>query len=75
MSISYNYKSWMFYYIIINFFCLTRRKAFWVVKQVLQLGMSDAFDDWLVAKIQLLRRGSIVASGIKRLEQVIVMNL
>ncbi|KAF5758209.1 putative Phox domain, sorting nexin, PX domain superfamily [Helianthus annuus] len=48
-----------------------RRKAFWVAKQVLQLGMSDAFDDWLIAKIQLLRRGSIVASGIKRLEQIL----
>lgn len=48
-----------------------RRKAFWVAKQVLQLGMSDAFDDWLIAKIQLLRRGSTVASGIKRLEQIL----
>ncbi|PWA57424.1 phox-associated domain,Sorting nexin [Artemisia annua] len=48
-----------------------RRKVFWVAKQVLQLGMSDAFDDWLIAKIQLLRRGSIVASGIKRLEQIL----
>ncbi|KAI3766638.1 hypothetical protein L2E82_16706 [Cichorium intybus] len=48
-----------------------RRKAFWVAKQVLQLGMSDAFDDWLIAKIQLLRKGSIVASGIKRLEQIL----
>lgn len=48
-----------------------RRKAFWVAKQVLQLGMSDAFDDWLIAKVQLLRRGSIVASGIKRLEQIL----
>ncbi|XP_071731890.1 uncharacterized protein [Rutidosis leptorrhynchoides] len=48
-----------------------RRKAFWVAKQVLQLGMSDAFDDWLIAKIQLLRRGSTVAAGIKRLEQIL----
>ncbi|XP_024969946.1 uncharacterized protein LOC112509300 isoform X2 [Cynara cardunculus var. scolymus] len=48
-----------------------RRKAFWVAKQVLQLGMSDAFDDWLIAKVQLLRRGSNVASGIKRLEQIL----
>ncbi|KAI3759679.1 hypothetical protein L6452_07673 [Arctium lappa] len=48
-----------------------RRKAFWVAKQVLQLGMSDAFDDWLIAKVQLLRKGSIVASGIKRLEQIL----
>lgn len=47
-----------------------RRKAFWVVKQELQLGMGDALDDWLVEKIQRLRRGPIVASGIKRVEQV-----
>lgn len=48
-----------------------RRKAFWVAKQVLQLGMGDAFDDWLIEKIQLLRKGSVIASGVKRVEQVI----
>ncbi|XP_062008356.1 uncharacterized protein LOC133725216 isoform X2 [Rosa rugosa] len=48
-----------------------RRKAFWVAKQILQLGMGDAFDDWLIEKIQLLRKGSIVASGIKRIEQIL----
>lgn len=48
-----------------------RRKAFWVAKQVLQLGMGDALDDWLVEKIQRLRRGSVVASGIKRVEQIL----
>lgn len=46
-----------------------------MAKQVLQLGMGDAFDDWLMEKIQLLRRGSAVASGIKRLEQVIILLL
>lgn len=48
-----------------------RRKAFWVAKQILQLGMGDAFDDWLIEKIQLLRKGAVVASGIKRLEQIL----
>ncbi|KAK3028334.1 hypothetical protein RJ639_037796 [Escallonia herrerae] len=48
-----------------------RRKAFWVAKQVLQLGMGDALDDWLIEKIQLLRRGSVVASGINRVEQIL----
>ena len=48
-----------------------RRKAFWVAKQILQLGMGDAFDDWLIEKIQLLRKGSVVASGVQRVEQVI----
>ncbi|KAI9110319.1 hypothetical protein K1719_018761 [Acacia pycnantha] len=48
-----------------------RRKAFWVAKQILQLGMGDAFDDWLMEKIQLLRKGSVVASGISRLEHIL----
>ncbi|PIA65014.1 hypothetical protein AQUCO_00100467v1 [Aquilegia coerulea] len=48
-----------------------RRQAFWVAKQVLQLGMGDAFDDWLIDKIQLLRRGSVIASAIKRVEQIL----
>lgn len=39
---------------------------------MLQLGMGDAFDDWLIEKIQLLRKGSVVASGIRRIEQVIL---
>ncbi|XP_050231801.1 uncharacterized protein LOC126680680 isoform X2 [Mercurialis annua] len=48
-----------------------RRQAFWVAKQILQLGMGDALDDWLIEKIQLLRTGSVVASGIKRVEQIL----
>ncbi|KAK7349184.1 hypothetical protein VNO77_06348 [Canavalia gladiata] len=48
-----------------------RRKAFWVAKQILQLGMGDAFDDWLIEKIQLLRKGSVIASGVKRVEQIL----
>ncbi|KAB1226703.1 DNA polymerase delta small subunit [Morella rubra] len=48
-----------------------RRKAFWVAKQILQLGMGDAFDDWLMAKIQLLRKGSVIASGIRRVEKIL----
>ncbi|XP_019194027.1 PREDICTED: uncharacterized protein LOC109188019 isoform X2 [Ipomoea nil] len=48
-----------------------RRQAFWIAKQVLQLGMGDAFDDWLIEKIQLLRQGSVVATGIKRIEQIL----
>lgn len=57
-------------FILIDHVGHCRRKAFWVAKQVLQLGMGDAFDDWLIEKIQLLRKGSVVASGVKRLEQV-----
>ncbi|KAM7255616.1 hypothetical protein ACFE04_008514 [Oxalis oulophora] len=48
-----------------------RRQAFWVAKQILQLGMGDAFDDWLIEKIQLLRKGPMVASAIERVEQIL----
>ncbi|GAB2293538.1 hypothetical protein Dimus_027745 [Dionaea muscipula] len=48
-----------------------RRKAFWVAKQLLQLGMGDALDDWLIEKIQVLRRGPTVASVIQRVEQIL----
>ncbi|KAG9455807.1 hypothetical protein H6P81_000315 [Aristolochia fimbriata] len=48
-----------------------RRQVFWVAKQVLQLGMGDAFDDWLIEKIQLLRKGSVIASIINRIEQIL----
>ncbi|CAL5096463.1 unnamed protein product [Urochloa decumbens] len=48
-----------------------RRQAFWVAKQLLQLGMGDTFDDWLVDKIQLLRKGRIIAFVVKRVEQIL----
>ncbi|KAK7255382.1 hypothetical protein RIF29_28791 [Crotalaria pallida] len=48
-----------------------RRQAFWVAKQILQLGMGDAFDDWLIEKIQLLRKGSVIASGVERVEKIL----
>uniref|UniRef100_A0A1J3E999 Sorting nexin-16 n=1 Tax=Noccaea caerulescens TaxID=107243 RepID=A0A1J3E999_NOCCA len=48
-----------------------RRKAFWVAKQILQLGMGDALDDWVLEKIRLLRQGTVVASGIQRVEQIL----
>eukprot|EP00252_Welwitschia_mirabilis_P001998 TRINITY_DN11955_c0_g1_i1.p1 TRINITY_DN11955_c0_g1~~TRINITY_DN11955_c0_g1_i1.p1 ORF type:complete len:1176 (+),score=264.58 TRINITY_DN11955_c0_g1_i1:313-3840(+) len=48
-----------------------RRQVFWVAKQVLQLGMGDAFDDWLIEKIQLLRKGEVIASAIARVEQIL----
>ncbi|XP_062180540.1 uncharacterized protein LOC133884943 isoform X2 [Phragmites australis] len=48
-----------------------RRQAFWVAKQILQLGMGDTFDDWLIDKIQLLRKGRIVAFAVKRVEQIL----
>lgn len=47
-----------------------RRQVFWMAKQVLQLGMGDALDDWLLGKIRWLRREEVVASGFQLLRKV-----
>nr|GEZ65411.1 Phox-associated domain, sorting nexin [Tanacetum cinerariifolium] len=44
--------------------CL-RRQVFWISKQILQLMMEDAIDDWILRQIHWLRRDDIVASGIR----------
>ncbi|XP_068321922.1 uncharacterized protein [Pyrus communis] len=41
-----------------------RRQVFWMSKQILQLMMDDAIDDWLMRQIHWLRREDIIASGI-----------
>lgn len=51
-------------------FTFYRRQVLWIAKQVLQLGMGDAFDDWLIARIQWLRREEVVASGVQWLKGV-----
>ncbi|KAF5448733.1 hypothetical protein F2P56_029239 [Juglans regia] len=42
-----------------------RRQVFWISKQVLQLIMQDAIDDWLLRQIHWLRRDDIIAQGIQ----------
>ncbi|XP_052201840.1 uncharacterized protein LOC127807780 [Diospyros lotus] len=42
-----------------------RRQVFWISKQILQLMMEDAIDDWLLRQIQQLRRDDIIAQGIQ----------
>ncbi|CAM6107993.1 unnamed protein product [Calypogeia fissa] len=48
-----------------------RRQVFWMAKQVLQLGMGDAIDDFLLAKIQELRREEVLAGGIRWLHRIL----
>ncbi|XP_024400310.1 uncharacterized protein [Physcomitrium patens] len=48
-----------------------RRQILWIAKQILQLGMGDAFDDWLIARIQWLRNEDVVASGVHWLKGVL----
>ncbi|XP_057527535.1 uncharacterized protein LOC130806459 isoform X2 [Amaranthus tricolor] len=42
-----------------------RRQAFWISKQILQLVMEDAIDDWLLMQINWLRREDVIAEGIR----------
>ncbi|CAI8618363.1 unnamed protein product [Vicia faba] len=45
-----------------------RRQVFWMSKQILQLVMEDAIDDWLLRQIHLLRKEDTVAQGIRWLQ-------
>ncbi|KAL4588767.1 hypothetical protein LXL04_001662 [Taraxacum kok-saghyz] len=48
-----------------------RRQVFWISKQILQLMMEDAIDDWLLRQIHWLRREDIVAHGIRWIQDVL----
>ncbi|XP_008784121.2 uncharacterized protein LOC103703152 isoform X2 [Phoenix dactylifera] len=42
-----------------------RRQVFWISKQILQLIMEDAIDDWILRQISFLRRDDVIAQGIR----------
>ncbi|XP_041010486.1 uncharacterized protein LOC121254492 isoform X3 [Juglans microcarpa x Juglans regia] len=48
-----------------------RRQVFWISKQVLQLIMQDAIDDWLLRQIHWLQRDDIIAQGIRWVQDVL----
>ncbi|KAJ7946009.1 Phox-associated domain,Sorting nexin [Quillaja saponaria] len=48
-----------------------RRQVFWISKQILQLIMEDAIDDWLLRQIHWLRRDDIIAQGIRWVQDVL----
>ncbi|CAL5378691.1 unnamed protein product [Camellia sinensis] len=47
-----------------------RRQVFWISKQILQLMMEDAIDDWLLGQIQRLRRDDVTAQGIRWVQDI-----
>ncbi|XP_047330325.1 uncharacterized protein LOC124933925 [Impatiens glandulifera] len=48
-----------------------RRQVFWISKQILQLMMEDAIDDWLLRQIQWLRKDDVIAQGIHLLKDIL----
>ncbi|PIN08287.1 Intermediate filament-like protein [Handroanthus impetiginosus] len=51
-----------------------RRQVFWISKQILQLIMEDAIDDWLLRQIQWLRREDVIAQGIRWVQDILWPN-
>ncbi|KAF8406023.1 hypothetical protein HHK36_008103 [Tetracentron sinense] len=47
-----------------NYVYISRRQVFWISKQILQLMMEDAIDDWLLRQIHCLQSDDIIAQGI-----------
>ncbi|KAK7362692.1 hypothetical protein VNO77_04812 [Canavalia gladiata] len=48
-----------------------RRQVYWISKQILQLVMEDAIDDWLLRQIHWLRREQTIAQGIRWLQDLL----
>ncbi|CAH9079710.1 unnamed protein product [Cuscuta epithymum] len=48
-----------------------RRQVFWISKQILQLMMEDAIDDWLLRQIHWLRREDVIAQGIRWIQDIL----
>ncbi|KNA18603.1 hypothetical protein SOVF_069330 [Spinacia oleracea] len=48
-----------------------RRQVFWISKQILQLVMEDAIDDWLLMQINWLRGEDVVAQGIRWVKDIL----
>lgn len=48
-----------------------RRQVFWISKQILQLIMEDAIDDWLLRQIHWLRTDAVIAEGIRWVQDVL----
>ncbi|KAK9667423.1 hypothetical protein RND81_14G255100 [Saponaria officinalis] len=48
-----------------------RRQVFWISKQILQIVMGDAVDDWLLGQINCMRREDVVAEGIHWVKDIL----
>uniref|UniRef100_A0A7N0T3S2 Uncharacterized protein n=1 Tax=Kalanchoe fedtschenkoi TaxID=63787 RepID=A0A7N0T3S2_KALFE len=48
-----------------------RRQVFWISKQILQLMMEDAIDDWLLRQVHWLRREDVVAQGVRWIQDIL----
>ncbi|WOL00863.1 hypothetical protein Cni_G09576 [Canna indica] len=48
-----------------------RRQVYWISKQISQLMMEDAIDDWILRQIHWLRREDVIAQGIRWVQDLL----
>lgn len=51
-----------------------RRQVFWISKQILQLMMEDAIDDWILRQIHCLRNEEVIAYAIRWIHNILWPN-
>ncbi|XP_020585313.1 uncharacterized protein LOC110027981 isoform X2 [Phalaenopsis equestris] len=51
-----------------------RRQVFWISKQILQLIMEDAIDDWILRQLHWLRKEEVIAHGIHWVQNILWPN-
>ncbi|CAO2153175.1 unnamed protein product [Urochloa humidicola] len=51
-----------------------RRQVLWISKQILQLVMEDAIDEWIIRQINWLRRDDVIVQGIRWIQDTLWPN-
>ncbi|XP_044980705.1 uncharacterized protein LOC123448013 isoform X2 [Hordeum vulgare subsp. vulgare] len=51
-----------------------RKQVLWISKQILQLVMEDAIDDWIIRQINWLRRDEVIIQGIRWIQDTLWPN-
>ncbi|CAD6343247.1 unnamed protein product [Miscanthus lutarioriparius] len=51
-----------------------RRQVLWISKQILQLVMEDAIDEWIIRQINWLRREDVIVQGIRWIQDTLWPN-
>ncbi|PNT64147.1 hypothetical protein BRADI_4g25047v3 [Brachypodium distachyon] len=51
-----------------------RRQVLWISKQILQLVMEDAIDDWILRQINWLRKDDVIIQGIRWIQDTLWPN-
>ena len=54
---------------------ICRRQVLWISKQILQLVMEDAIDEWIIRQINWLRREDFIVQVIRWIQDVRLLSV